>query len=100
MLEETLRKTVIIRNPAGFHVRPAAALAERARQFRSKILLTRGDVQVDGRQVLDLIMLAAEQGMEVTLEVTGPDAAEAIEVLALILSAEEPPGGHTLPQKG
>jgi len=100
MPNETLRKSVIIRNPQGFHVRPAAALAERARQFQSRIELSRGDVRVDGRQVLDLIMLAAEQGMEVMLEVTGPDAAEAIEILAQILSAEEPPGEHTLPQKG
>jgi phosphocarrier protein HPr len=102
MPDETLRKSVVIRNPQGFHVRPAAALAERARQFRSRVQLTRGDVKVDGRQVLDLIMLAAEQGMEVTLEVTGPDAAEAIEILAQILGAEEPPPSptHELPQKG
>jgi phosphotransferase system HPr (HPr) family protein len=97
---ETLRRIVMIRNPQGFHVRPAAALAERARQFQSRIELSRGEVRVDGRQVLDLIMLAAEQGTEVTLEVTGPDAAEAIEILAQILGAEEPPGEHTLPQKG
>jgi phosphotransferase system HPr (HPr) family protein len=102
MPDEVLRKSVIIRNPQGFHVRPAAALAERARQFQSRVELSRGDVRVDGRQVLDLIMLAAEQGMEVTLEVSGPDAAEAIEILAQILGAEEPPPGpvHTLPQKG
>jgi phosphotransferase system HPr (HPr) family protein len=102
MQGNALRRNVIIKNPQGFHVRPAAALAERARQFQSKVSLIHGDLRVDGRQVLDLIMLAAEQGTELTLEVVGPDAAQAIEVLAEILGAPEPPApaGHTLPQKG
>ena len=102
MQAEPLRRTVIIRNPQGFHVRPAAALAERARQYQSKVSLIRGDVKVDGRQVLDLIMLAAEQGAEITLEVIGPDAGEALEALAQILGAEEPPPlpVRPLPQKG
>jgi phosphotransferase system HPr (HPr) family protein len=91
MQATTLRKSVIIRNPQGFHVRPAAALAERARRYQSKASVIHGDLRVDARQVLDLIMLAAEQGTELTLEVIGPDAAEAIEVLAEILGAPEPP---------
>lgn len=86
-----MRRNVVIRNPQGLHVRPAAALAERARSYQSKVALIRDDLRVDGRQVLDIIMLAAEQGTEVTLEVTGPDAEQAIEVLAEILGAAEPP---------
>ncbi len=88
---EALRRSVMIRNPQGFHVRPAAAFAEAAGRFQCKVTLRNGEQQVDGRRVLDLLMLGAAPGTELTLEVQGPDAAAAMEVLADILAAPEPP---------
>jgi phosphotransferase system HPr (HPr) family protein len=98
MAADTLRRTVIIRNPQGFHMRPAAALVEAARRFQSQAVVIHGDRRSSAREVLDLMMLLAEPGAEVTLEVQGPDAEQAIEVLAQVLGAEEPPA--TLPKKG
>jgi phosphotransferase system HPr (HPr) family protein len=97
MTGQPLRRTVLIRNPQGFHMRPAAALVEAARGFQSQATVIHGDRRSDARQVLDLLMLLVEPGAEVILEVQGPDADLAIEVLAEILGAEEPPA---LPKKG
>jgi phosphotransferase system HPr (HPr) family protein len=88
---ETLRRSVVIRNPHGFHVRPAAVFAETAGRYQSRVALIHGEKRVDGRRVLDLLMLGAEAGAEVTLEVEGPDARDALEVLAELLGAAEPP---------
>jgi phosphotransferase system HPr (HPr) family protein len=99
MSGEALRRSVVIRNPQGFHVRPAAAFAEAAGRFQCQVFLTHRDQRVDGRRVLDLIMLAAEPGTELVLEVHGEDAPEALEVLAEILGADEPPA-PPLPPKG
>lgn len=94
----TLRRTVTIVNPHGFHMRPQMYFAQRAQQCQSDVALTDGSTRVDGKSPLDLMMLSTAQ--ELTVEVTGPDAAEAVESLAAILAApsadEEPPS----PKKG
>jgi phosphotransferase system HPr (HPr) family protein len=103
-----MRRNVVIRNPDGLHIRPAAALAEAARRFQSQATLHHGDRRVDVRRALDLITLGAEAGTELILEVVGPDAEEALEVLAEILAAATPPlpqirnpdSGLTSPQSG
>lgn len=87
----TLRRNVVIRNPYGFHMRPAAAFAETAGRFQSEVILINGDRRVDGRRILELMMLGADEGSEVVLEVSGPDADAAVEALVEILSAAEPP---------
>jgi phosphotransferase system HPr (HPr) family protein len=89
MKAEVLRRTVVIRNPQGFHVRPAAALAQAARRFEADATVINGDVRACAREAMELLMLCAEPGHELLLEVAGADAAEALEVLAAILGAEE-----------
>jgi phosphocarrier protein HPr len=102
MKQSVLRRTIVIRNPDGLHIRPAAALAEAAKRFQAQVALLAGERRVDGRRVLDVITLAAEPGMEIILEVDGPDAEEAIEVLAEILASATPPlpDEPPLPPKG
>jgi phosphotransferase system HPr (HPr) family protein len=93
---------VVICNPDGLHLRPAAQLAEAAGRFTAQATVRCGDRQASARSVLDLVMLAAEHGTELELEVDGPDAADALERLATILAAPspEPPAGQTPPPKG
>ena len=102
MKQSVLRRTIVIRNPDGLHIRPAAALAEAAKRFQAQVALVAGERRVDGRRVLDVITLAAEPGMEIILEVDGPDAEVAIEVLASILASATPPlpDEPPLPPKG
>jgi phosphotransferase system HPr (HPr) family protein len=96
---ETLRRTVTITNPQGFHMRPATAFAQRAGQFQSTVTVWRGDQKINGKSPLELMFLGAEQGTELVLEVLGDDAAAAIEVLAEVMAAPsaddipEPPRG-------
>jgi phosphocarrier protein len=99
---ETLRRTVTITDPLGFHMRPLTAFAQRAGQFKSTVTLTKEDQRVNGKSPLEMMLLAAQQGTELILEVSGPDAAAAIDVLAELLASpgiEEAPD-PPLPQKG
>lgn len=103
MASDTYRRKIVIRNPQGFHMRPAAALAEAARRFQSQATVIHGDRRGNARDILSLLMLLADFGSEVILEVRGPDAAEAVEVLSAILGAEEPPAPvppTPVPKKG
>src|SRR5712664_4889268 len=84
---ETLQRKVTITNPHGFHMRPATLFAQTAGRFQSTVTLWRDDKRINGKSPLELMLLAAECGTELTLEVSGPDAAAAIEPLVKILTA-------------
>jgi phosphotransferase system HPr (HPr) family protein len=86
-MNEPLRRVVTIANPQGLHIRPAAAFAELAQRFEAKVTVSREGQSVDGKFWPDLLLLAAEQGTQLLLEVEGPDAAEAVEPLADQLAA-------------
>jgi phosphotransferase system HPr (HPr) family protein len=98
MKGETYRRRVVVTNPQGLHMRPAAVFAECARRFESAVTVASADQQVDGKSVLSLLLLMAMPGTELLLEVTGRDAAEALPVLAGLLAAPDPES--PLPPKG
>jgi phosphotransferase system HPr (HPr) family protein len=81
-----LRTTIAVCNPLGLHMRPATAFAQAARGFRSTITVWCGPKRADGKSSLDLILLVAEKGVELTLEVDGDDAPDALPALAGLLA--------------
>jgi phosphotransferase system HPr (HPr) family protein len=84
---ETLRKKVTITNPQGFHMRPMSAFVQLAGKFQSTVYVLKADgARIDGKSMLGLLGLAAEQGTELTLEVSGPDDQAALEALAELMA--------------
>lgn len=77
-----IRKTVVVANPHGLHMRPATAFATLARQFTCRVNVWNGTNKADGKSSLDLILLVALPGAELILELDGPDAATACDKLA------------------
>src|SRR5262245_32195789 len=86
MSGQTLRKTVEITNPQGFHMRPAAAFATLASKFKSDVHVYNEDRCADGKSVLELFTLIALPGAQVTIEVSGPDAGDALAALAEVIN--------------
>jgi phosphocarrier protein HPr len=80
-----LQQKVVITNPQGFHMRPMAAFAQLAARFESSVKVFREGQSVNGKSILDLMLLAAAQGTELTLEVAGPDAEVALGALVTLL---------------
>jgi len=79
------RAQATIPNELGLHARAAARLVETANGFESRIELTRDEKTVNGKSIMGVLMLAAAQGVVLTVETKGPDEAEALAgVLALI----------------
>lgn len=87
-----VRLTVVLRNPLGLHMRPAAAFAKTAGRFQSTIMVYKGQRAANGKSFTNLLMLAAGPGSELILEADGPDACEASRVLAEILGSASPDG--------
>ncbi len=86
MSGEPLRQTVKIANPQGFHMRPISAFIKCASRFASTVNLIKDGEPVNGKSMMSLLGLGAEEGTELTVEVSGPDAAEALRALVEILS--------------
>lgn len=81
------RGTVVIANPQGLHMRPASAFARRAQSFAGNVSVYKGDQCVNGKSLIDLLMLAAESGTELVVEVDGSDASSALPALLEILAS-------------
>ncbi|MFL2542137.1 MAG: HPr family phosphocarrier protein [Candidatus Latescibacterota bacterium] len=83
-----VEKTATITNPLGIHARPAALLVQAAARFTANIYFSKGDVdQVNGKSIMGVMMLAAEQGAQITVKAEGEDAAAAVEELVALLQS-------------
>lgn len=69
---------VTIRNRLGFHARPATAFAQLAMEFESSVMVIGPDEEVDGKSIMQLLMLGATQGTELEIVTDGPDAKDAL----------------------
>jgi phosphocarrier protein len=81
-----IRQSITIINKLGLHARAAAKLVETASAFDSRILLVRGDREVDAKSIMPVMMLAASQGTEVELVADGSDEQQAIEALEALIN--------------
>ena len=77
-LKEAIETVV---NRAGLHARPAAALVKLAGGFKAEIHVEKDGLQVNGKSIMGVLMLAAEQGSNLRFTAVGPDADEALEAL-------------------
>ena len=81
------RRRVDILNALGLHLRPADKFVRLALQFQSDIRVLYNGQEINGRSILDLTTLAAEQGARLELEARGPDAEAAVHALAALVAA-------------
>ena len=78
--------SVQIVNRNGLHARPAAEIVKAAAKFKSDITLRRDDLEVNGKSIMGVMMLAAEYGATLELRASGPDADEAVSALATLIA--------------
>jgi phosphocarrier protein HPr len=80
-MEASLQSTqalLTIRNKLGLHARPAMAFVDLANGFAADIQVRKGDQAVDGKSIMQMMMLAATEGTELLVTATGPDAPAAL----------------------
>src|SRR5262245_16517095 len=83
---ESLRRSVIITNPQGLHMRPITTFTELAKTFTSTVDIIKKGERFNGKSPLALLGLGAEQGTELTLEVLGADQDQAMNALGDLLA--------------
>jgi phosphocarrier protein HPr len=81
------RAVLKIRNRLGLHARAAAQFVQTASKFNAEVMVTKDDQVVNGRSIMGVMMLAAEQGSHIEVVVTGPQAGAALQAIAALLEA-------------
>jgi phosphocarrier protein len=68
-----IERTVTILNTKGLHTRPAATLVKTAAKFQSDLFISKDTFEINGKSIIGVMTLAAEQGAKLTLRLNGPD---------------------------
>jgi phosphocarrier protein HPr len=76
-----VQREVIVVNSLGLHARPAAWFVKVAAPYASDVFIEKDGVRINGKSIMGVMMLAAEQGSRLTIIADGPDEKEAIEKL-------------------
>ena len=62
-----------VQNPQGLHARPAALLCKVTSQYNSDVKFSKDGIEVNGKSVMGVMMLAAECGSRVDVFIDGED---------------------------
>ena len=82
-----IEREALIVNPLGVHARPAAEFVKTANRFSSAVEIRRGEMSVNGKSIMGVMMLAAEQGATIVISADGDDAEAAVEALCALVAA-------------
>jgi phosphocarrier protein len=77
-----------ILNKNGLHARPAAEIVKTAAKYKAEITISRDELEVNGKSIMGVMMLAAEQGSTLRVKADGPDAEQAVNAIADLVAGK------------
>jgi phosphocarrier protein len=84
----TATAQVQVQNKLGLHARPAMTFVDAAASFDSQVTVTKGSQTVDGKSIMQLMMLAATQGTALKITADGDDAEQAVQTLTELIDSK------------
>jgi len=79
---------LVIRNQLGLHARACALFVRTAAKFESNVLVSRDDLEVNGKSIMGVMMLAAEEGSTIKVRADGPDEGQALAALTELVDGK------------
>ncbi len=76
-----IEKEFVIKNKLGFHARAAVKFVQLASKFKSDVVVIKNDLEVSGKSIMGVLMLAASKGSKIILRISGDDEEEALKQL-------------------
>lgn len=76
-----IKKKIVIKNKLGLHARAAVKFMNLANRFVSSVRIEKDGNEVDGKSILGILTLAATQGSQITLKISGPDERQTLRAL-------------------
>lgn len=81
-----LQQDIEIVNKLGLHARASAKLTQIAGQFKSEIWIARDERRINAKSIMGVMMLAANKGCTIHLEIDGADESEAMQALVALIA--------------
>ena len=81
-----LKQEYLIINKLGLHARASALFVKTASRFDAEVRLAKEGVEVNGKSIMGIMMLAASKGTTVSLSVEGRDETEAMQAIGELIS--------------
>jgi phosphocarrier protein HPr len=72
-----IEREITVRNRTGLHTRPAATLVKLASRFKAEFYILKDGMEINGKSIIGVMTLAAEQGSTLVLRFDGPDEEDA-----------------------
>jgi phosphocarrier protein len=72
---------MVIRNQLGLHARACALFVKTAARYKANVMVSRDDLEVNGKSIMGVMMLAAEEGATITVKADGVDEQQALAAL-------------------
>jgi len=82
-----LEKKITIKNKLGMHARAAVKFVNLANRFSSTVRIEKDGNEIDGKSILGILTLAAIQGTEIILKVSGKDEDRALKALVDLINS-------------
>lgn len=83
-----VERRLVIKNKLGLHARPAALFVETASRYDANVTINKDGLEVNGKSIMGVLMLAAEKGSEITLRTEGRDEEEVSQALTDLLEGK------------
>ncbi|MDA8429303.1 MAG: HPr family phosphocarrier protein [Geobacteraceae bacterium] len=81
-----LRNEFLIINKLGLHARASALFVKTASRFTADVKLAKEGVEVNGKSIMGIMMLAASKGTTVNLSIDGADEVEAMQTIGDLIN--------------
>ncbi len=81
-------RELVVKNPQGLHARPAAMFVQVVSKYNSIVIVQKGEERINGKSIMGILTLGAQQGTKLILEATGDDATAVLDELVYLLSKE------------
>ncbi len=83
-----LKKKITIKNKLGMHARAAVKFVNMANRFSSTVRIEKNGNEIDGKSILGILTLAAVQGTEIIIKVSGKDEDKALKALVELINSK------------
>jgi phosphotransferase system HPr (HPr) family protein len=88
MSQPVVRRTVVVTDPAGVHIRTASLMAKIARGSHSEVTVIKGDQRMSAADIIGVFGMETHQGETLVLEAAGPDATDVLDALEPLFAGE------------
>jgi phosphocarrier protein len=85
---DVVQTEMVIRNQLGLHARACALFVKTAARFQAEVYVARDDLEVNGKSIMGVMMLAAEYGSELLLRADGSDEQDAVSAIAKLIESK------------